>query len=61
VCVSVNYIAAPIVGALGLCAIILVRRNLKAAIIDAGIAAACALTIFGILLLPVILFGPSSL
>jgi hypothetical protein len=57
VCVSVNYIAAPIVGTLGLCAIILVRRNLKAAIIDLGFAAAAALSIFGILLLPVILFG----
>ena len=56
-CVSVNYIAAPIVGTLGLCAIILVRGNLKAAVIDAGIAAASALSIFGILLLPVILFG----
>ena len=57
VCVSVNYIAAPIVGTLGLCAIILVRRNLKAVVIDAGIAAASALFIFGLLLLPVILFG----
>jgi hypothetical protein len=57
VCVSVNYIAAPIVGTLGLCAIILMRRNLKAAVIDAGIAAASALSIFGLLLLPVILFG----
>jgi hypothetical protein len=56
-CVSVNYIGAPIVGTLGLCAIILVRRNLKAAVVDAGIAAASALSIFGILLLPVILFG----
>jgi hypothetical protein len=34
-----------------------VRRNLKAASIDAGIAAVSALSIFGILLLPVILFG----
>jgi len=57
VCVSVNYIAAPIVGTLGLCAIILVRWSVKAAVIDAGIAAAFALSIFGILLLPVILFG----
>jgi hypothetical protein len=57
VCVSVNYIAAPIVGTLGLCAIILMRRNLKAAVIEAGIAAASALFIFGVLLLPVILFG----
>jgi hypothetical protein len=57
VCVSVNYMAAPIVGTLGLCAIILMRRNLKAAVIDAGIAAASALFIFGLLLLPVILFG----
>ena len=57
VCVSVNYIAAPIVGALGLCAIILVRHNLKAAVIDAGIAAASALFVFGILLLPIMLFG----
>jgi hypothetical protein len=57
VCVSVNYIAAPIVGSLGLCAIILVRRDLKAAVIEAGIAAVSALSIFGILLLPVILFG----
>ena len=57
VCVSVNYLAAPIVGTLGLCAIILVRRNLKAAAVAAGIAAVSALSIFGILLLPVILFG----
>ncbi len=57
VCVSVNYIAAPIVGTLGLCAIILMRPNLKAVVIDAGIAAASALFIFGLLLLPVILFG----
>ena len=57
VCVSVNYIAAPIVGTLGLCAIILMRPHLKAAVIDAGIAAASALFIFGLLLLPVILFG----
>jgi hypothetical protein len=57
VCVSVNYLAAPIVGTLGLCAIILMRPNLKAAVIDAGIAAASALFIFGLLLLPVILFG----
>ena len=57
VCVSVNYIAAPIVAALGLCAIILMRRNLKTAAIDAGIAAVSALSTFGILLLPVVLFG----
>jgi hypothetical protein len=57
VCVSVHYLAAPIVGALGLCAIILVRRNLKAVVIDAGIAAASALSMFAVLLLPVILFG----
>ena len=57
VCVSVNYISAPIVATLGLCAIILVRRNPKAAVIDACIAAASALTMFAILLLPIILFG----
>jgi len=57
VCVSVNYIAAPIVGTLGLCAIILMRGNLKAVVVDAGIAAASAVGIFGLLLLPVILFG----
>ena len=56
-CVSVNYLVAPIVATLGLCAIVLVRRDLKAAVIDAAIAAASALSIFGLLLLPVILFG----
>lgn len=57
VCVSVNYLVAPIVAALGLYAIILVRRNVKVVAIDAGIAAASALSMFGILLLPVVLFG----
>jgi hypothetical protein len=57
VCVSVNYIVAPIVAMLGLCAIILVRRNMKAAVVDLSIAAASALGVFGMLLLPVILFG----
>lgn len=56
-CVSVNYLVAPIVATLGLCAIVLVRRDLKAAVIDAAIAAASALSMFGLLLLPVILFG----
>jgi len=57
ICVSVNYIAAPIVGTLGLCAIILVRRNPRAAVTDAAFAALSALGMFFILLLPVILFG----
>jgi len=57
VCISVNYTVAPIVAALSLCAIILVRRDLKVALIDANIAVASALSMFGMLLLPVILFG----
>ena len=59
VCVSVHYFAAPIVGTLGLCAIILVRRNLKAVVIDAGIAAAAALIMFAPLLLPVVSLATS--
>jgi hypothetical protein len=57
VCVSVNYIVVPIVGTLSLCAIILVRRNLRAVVIDAGVGAAAALSVFGVLLLPIVLFG----
>lgn len=57
VCVSVNYLVAPIVATLGLSAIILVRRNAKAVLIDLGVAAAAVLSMFGILLLPVALFG----
>jgi len=57
VCVSVNYIVAPIVATLGLCAIILVRHNVKTAVADLGIVAASVLGVFGMLLLPVILFG----
>ena len=57
ICVSVNYIVTPIVGTIGLCAIILVRRNLRAAVTDAAFAASSALGMFVVLLLPVILFG----
>lgn len=56
-CVSINYMTALIVCSLMLGVIVLVRRRPRAAITDLGLAAASALTVFWLLLLPLFLFG----
>jgi 4-amino-4-deoxy-L-arabinose transferase-like glycosyltransferase len=56
-CVSVSYMTVPIVFSLVLGVIVLVQWQLRPAITDTGVAAASALCIFWVLLLPIFLFG----